>query len=147
MQAAFFGTPVAQGVVVATGTYSYLTCFIAEVVGTSVLMWGILASGDSKNTGLMHNLGPFLVGGTVLAIGLSLGGPSGYAINPARDFGPRLFGAIIGTQNLFSTLYFLIPIFGPLLGGVIGVFTYDWFVSRAFEPGAPVSAASKATGD
>ena len=78
----------------------------------------------------MHNLGPFLVGGTVLAVGLSLGGPSGYAINPARDFGPRVLGTLVGTQGLFSTPYFLIPLIVPVIGGVFGAFTYDWFVSR-----------------
>jgi glycerol uptake facilitator protein len=78
----------------------------------------------------MHNMGPFLVGGTVLAVGLSLGGPSGYAINPARDFGPRVFGAIVGTQNLFSSAYFLIPLIVPVIGGVVGAYTYDWFVTR-----------------
>ncbi len=112
-----------------TGSYSFLDAFITEVIGTAVLLWGILASGDFKNTGLMHNLGPFLVGGTVLAVGLSLGGPSGYAINPARDLGPRLFGLIAGTQNLFSTGYWWIPIVGPIVGGAIGVFLYDWFVT------------------
>jgi len=114
----------------ATGTYSMLTAAIAETFGTAVLLWGILASGDSKNTGLMHNLGPFLVGGTVLAVGLSLGGPSGYAINPARDFGPRLFGTLVGTTGLWSGGYWLIPLIVPLIGGVIGVFTYDWFVTN-----------------
>lgn len=112
-----------------TGAYSYLDAFITEIIGTAVLLWGILASGDSKNTGLMHNLGPFLVGGTVLAVGLSLGGPSGYAINPARDLGPRLFGLVSGTTGLFSNGYWWIPIVGPIIGGVVGAFLYDWFVS------------------
>lgn len=116
--------------VVAKGTYSMLNCAIAEIFGTAVLLWGILASGDSKNTGLMHNLGPFLVGGTVLAVGLSLGGPSGYAINPARDFGPRLFGTLVGTTGLWDGGYWLIPLFVPFIGGLIGVFTYDWFVTN-----------------
>ena len=106
-----------------------LNAVIAEIFGTAVLLWGILASGDNKNMGLMHNLGPFLVGGTVLAVGLSLGGPSGYAINPARDFGPRVFGAIFGTSGLFSDLYWLIPLLAPIVGGVVGIFTYDWFVT------------------
>jgi len=119
--------------VAATGSYSFLDAFITEVIGTAVLLWGILASGDSKNTGLMHNLGPFLVGGTVLAVGLSLGGPSGYAINPARDFGPRLFGLVSGTQGLFSNGYWWIPIVGPILGGALGAYMYDWFVT-AFLP-------------
>jgi glycerol uptake facilitator protein len=118
------------------GSYSMLNAFIAEVIGTMVLLWGILASGDSKNLGLMHNMGPFLVGGTVLAVGLSLGGPSGYAINPARDFGPRLFGTLVGTTGLFSNIYWLIvPIIGPLVGGAIAPFLYDWFVSRALNNG------------
>ncbi|MCX6068420.1 MAG: aquaporin, partial [Chloroflexi bacterium] len=72
----FWGTAAAAGVA-STGGYSFLNAFVAEVIGTAVLLWGILASGDTKNTGLMHNMGPFLVGGTVLAVGLSLGGPSG----------------------------------------------------------------------
>jgi len=114
------------------GTYSIPNALVTEIIGTAVLLWGILASGDSRNTGLMHNLGPMLVGGTVLAVGLSLGGPSGYAINPARDFGPRLFGVVVGTQGLFTGLYWLIaPIIGPLIGGVIGIFLYDWLVSSA----------------
>jgi len=113
----------------ATGGYSMIGALITEIIGTAVLLWGILASGDPKNTGLMHNLGPFLVGGTVLAVGLSLGGPSGYAINPARDFGPRLFGLLTGTQGLFATSYWIIPIVGPIIGGLLGAFTYDWFVT------------------
>jgi glycerol uptake facilitator protein len=67
-----------------------------------VLMWGVLASGDAKNMGLKDNLGVFVVALTVLAVGLSLGGPSGYAINPARDLGPRVFGALVGTAGLFD---------------------------------------------
>jgi glycerol uptake facilitator protein len=117
----------------AAGGYSFVTAFITEVVGTAVLIWGILASGDSKNNGLMHNMGPFLVGGTVLAVGLSLGGPSGYAINPARDLGPRLFGLVVGTQGLFADGYWWIPVVGPIVGGVLGGFCYDWFVT-AFLP-------------
>lgn len=116
--------------VAASGSYSMLNATIAEIFGTAVLLWGVLASGDSKNTGLMHNMGPFLVGGTVLAVGLSLGGPSGYAINPARDFGPRLFGTLVGTTGLWDANYWLVPLIAPLIGGVIGVFTYDWFVTN-----------------
>lgn len=112
-----------------TGGYSFVTAFITEIFGTAVLLWGVLASGDSRNTGLMHNLGPMLVGFAVLAVGLSLGGPSGYAINPARDLGPRLFGLIVGTKDLFTNGYWWIPVVAPIVGGVFGVFTYDWFVT------------------
>ena len=123
---AFWGAASANS----TGAYSLLTASITEFFGTMVLLWGILASGDSKNTGLMHNLGPFLVGGTVLAVGLSLGGPSGYAINPARDFGPRLLGLVVGTQHLFDGIYWLVaPVIVPAIAGPVGAFLYDWFVS------------------
>lgn len=113
----------------AVGNYTLLNAFICEILGTAVLLWGILGCGDSKNLGVGANLGPLLVGFTVLAVGLSLGGPSGYAINPARDLGPRLFGVLAGTQGLFDGLYWLVaPIIGPLVGGVLGILTYDWFV-------------------
>ena len=125
----FWGTAAGAGVA-AGGGYSFLNAFIAEVFGTAVLLWGVLASGDARNTGLMHNMGPFLVGGTVLAVGLSLGGPSGYAINPARDLGPRLFGALAGTQGLFADGYWWIPIVAPIIGAAIGIYLYDWFVTN-----------------
>lgn len=114
----------------AAGGYSFVNAIVAEIFGTAVLLWGVLASGDSKNTGLMHNLGPFLVGGTVLAVGLSLGGPSGYAINPARDFGPRLFGTLVGTQGLFADGYWVIPVIAPIIGAIIGIYLYDFLVSK-----------------
>jgi glycerol uptake facilitator protein len=114
----------------AIGSYSLLTATITEIFGTAVLLWGVLAVGDEKNVGVGANLGPLLVGLVVLAVGLCLGGPSGYAINPARDFGPRLFGLVAGTAGLFSGLYWLVaPIIGPLIGGVLGALTYDWFVT------------------
>jgi glycerol uptake facilitator protein len=112
------------------GSYSLAIACVAEIFGTAVLLWGVLASGDKKNLGVGANLGPFVVGFTVLAVGLSLGGPSGYSINPARDLGPRIFGALVGTTGLFSGIYWLLPpVIAPLIGGVIGAFTYDWFVT------------------
>jgi glycerol uptake facilitator protein len=113
------------------GSYSILNASIAEAFGTMVLLWGVAASGDSKNLGLMHNLGPFLVGFTVLAVGLSLGGPSGYSINPARDLGPRIFGTLVGTTGLFTGLYWLIPpVLIPAIFGPIGLWLYDLLVAR-----------------
>ena len=115
----------------ALGSYSMVTASIAEFFGTMVLLWGILASGDSKNMGLKDNLGALLVGFTVLAVGLSLGGPSGYSINPARDLGPRIFGLLVGTQGLFDGLYWLIPpVLIPAIAGPIGVALYDAFVTK-----------------
>jgi glycerol uptake facilitator protein len=111
-------------------SYSLLTAFITEVIGTAVLLWGVLASGDAKNNAIGANLGGILVGLVVLSVGLSLGGPSGYAINPARDFGPRLFGLVVGTRGLFSGLYWLVaPIIGTLIGGALGAYTYDFFIT------------------
>ncbi len=113
-----------------TGHYSILNASIAEAMGTMVLLWGILASGDAKNLGLKNNMGPFLVGFTVLAVGLSLGGPSGYSINPARDLGPRIFGALVGTKGLFDGLYWLIPpVLIPAIFGAIGIYVYDWLIA------------------
>ncbi len=114
----------------ASGSYSMLTASIAEFFGTMVLLWGVLAAFDDKNLGLMHNMGPFLVGFTVLSIGLSLGGPSGYSINPARDLGPRIFGTLVGTKGLFDGLYWLIPpVLIPAIAAPIGVYVYDWLIA------------------
>ncbi len=113
-----------------TGSYSILNASIAEFFGTMVLLWGVLASGDERNLGLKNNMGPFLVGFTVLAVGLSLGGPSGYSINPARDLGPRIFGTLVGTEGLWDTLYWLIPpVLVPAISGAVGIFFYDWFIT------------------
>ncbi len=120
----------------ATGGYSMLTAIIAEFFGTLVLIWGIAASGDSKNMGLKDNLGALIVGFAVLAVGLSLGGPSGYSINPARDLGPRIFGLIAGTEGLFDGLYWLIPpVLIPLIAGPIGFMTYDFFITKNLPKG------------
>ncbi len=124
---AYWGAAVAHG----DGTsYSLLNASVAEIIGTATLLWGVLASGDAKNLGLKDNLGVWIVGGVVLAVGLSLGGPSGYAINPARDLGPRIFGTLVGTKGLFDGMYWLVaPVIAPIIGGIIGIYTYDWFVS------------------
>jgi len=120
----------------AGGSYTMITAIFAEFFGTMVLLWGVAASGDAKNLGLKMNLGPFLVGLTVLAVGLSLGGPSGYSINPARDLGPRLFGVLVGTEGLFDGLYWLIPpVLIPAIAGPIGLVVYDMFVSKQLPEG------------
>ena len=121
----------------ATGGYSLLTAGIAEFFGTMVLLWGVMASGDERNLGQKWNLGPYLVGFTVFAVGLSLGGPSGYAINPARDLAPRIFGTLVGTQGLWDDVAYalIVPVLIPCIAGAVGIFLYDWFVSRSLpEP-------------
>ncbi len=119
-----------------TGGYGMVTACVAEFFGTLVLIWGIAASGDAKNMGLKDNLGALIVGFTVLAVGLSLGGPSGYSINPARDLGPRIFGLLVGTKGLFDGLYWLIPpVLIPAIAGPIGFALYDMFVTKNLPEG------------
>lgn len=124
------------------GNYSMLTASITEFLGTVVLMWGVLGTSDPRNAGL-SKAGPFVIGGIVLVIGLCLGGPSGYAINPARDLGPRLFGLLSGTQGLFDGLYWLIPpVLVPFIAAPIGGILYDLFF--ASEPALEVKKTAQA---
>jgi glycerol uptake facilitator protein len=87
---------------------------------------------DRRNLAPKSNLTPWIIGLAVAAIGMSYGANAGYAINPARDFGPRLWAFIAGWGQValpgngagFSN-YFWIPIVGPFVGGVIGILVYD----------------------
>jgi len=103
---------------------------ITEIIGTAVLVLGVLAILTPKNLnpdyGWNVGLGPALVGIIVWAIGLSLGGPTGYAINPARDLGPRIAHAVLPIPGKGSSdwSYAWIPIVGPVLGGLIAAFLY-----------------------
>jgi glycerol uptake facilitator protein len=111
--------------------YSLLTATFAEIFGTMVLLLGVVSFFDNRNWAKSTLfLAPFIVGLTVVMVGLTLGGPSGYAINPARDLGPRLFGTIVGTTGLWDGWYWLVaPIIGPLIGGALGVIFYDIFIT------------------
>ena len=94
-----------------------------EIIGTFVLVLGVMAIFDQE---LMYGLGPFLVGGLVWSIGLSLGGTTGYAINPARDLGPRLAHTVlpIAGKGGSDYPYGWIPVVGPLIGGALaGMFS------------------------
>lgn len=107
--------------------------FLDQVIGTALLLLLIFAISDEKNLPPAANLSPLLVGLIVVVIGMSFGGMHGYAINPARDFGPRLFTALAGFKNngLTDGSYaWLVPILGPLLGGVIGAAAYDLLIRR-----------------
>ena len=101
---------------------------ITEVIGTFVLVFGVLAFFADKATAAT-GLGGLLVGLLVLGIGLSLGGPTGYAINPARDLGPRIMHAIlpIAGKGGSDWSYALIPVVGPLIGGVLGALAFNLF--------------------
>ena len=101
---------------------------VTEVIGTFVLVFGIFAMGafvPSFESGLY----PLLVAFLVAAIGLSLGGPTGYAINPARDLGPRIIHAImpIPGKGPSDWAYSWVPVVGPLMGGALGGFCFWWW--------------------
>ncbi len=103
---------------------------LTEIVGTFVLVLGVLAILTPKNLNPVYGwnvgLGPALVGVIVWAIGLSLGGPTGYAINPARDLGPRIAHAIlpIAGKGNSDWGYAWMPVAGPIIGGLIAAFLY-----------------------
>jgi glycerol uptake facilitator protein len=105
----------------------------SEFLGTAVLLFGVRAVTDRRNAAPGMNLEPILVGAVVWAIGLSLGGLTGYAINPARDFGPRLASCVFGWgTSVFRSHngYFWVPIVAPLVGGVVGSALYDLAIHR-----------------
>jgi glycerol uptake facilitator protein len=101
---------------------------ITEIIGTFMLVFGVLAIVANKAT-VASGLVPLLVGLLVLAIGLSLGGPTGYAINPARDLGPRIMHAIlpIPGKGPSDWGYAWIPVVAPIIGGVLGGLAFDWW--------------------
>ena len=111
--------------------------FLDQVIGTALLLLLIFALGDERNQPVSGNLGPLLVGLVVVAIGMSFGALHGYAINPSRDFGPRVFAMLAGFRNNGLTngsAEFLVPIVAPLVGGIIGAGLYDHGIRR-FLPG------------
>ena len=106
---------------------------VDQIVGTALLMIVIFALSDSRNMAPQSNLGPIVVGFLVMAIGMAFGLNAGYAINPARDFGPRLFTALAGWGGeVFNAGngWWWVPIAGPLIGGPLGGFIYNVFVGK-----------------
>ncbi len=97
--------------------------FTSEFIGTFVLMFGLSALGANK---FAEGLNPLAVGALVLSIGLSLGGTTGYAINPARDLGPRIAHALLPIPNKGDSDwgYAWIPVVGPILGGIAGAMAH-----------------------
>jgi glycerol uptake facilitator protein len=105
---------------------------LTEIIGTFTLVFGVLTMTSKLNLGTPGfgpALGPLIVAFLVWGIGLSLGGPTGYAINPARDLGPRIAHAVLpipgkGTSDFG---YGWIPVVGPITGGIIGALVYKAF--------------------
>lgn len=100
---------------------------ISEIIGTFVLVFGILSFGANTFT---DGLNPLIVGFLVVAIGLSLGGTTGYAINPARDLGPRIAHAILPIKGKGTSDwgYSWIPVVGPIIGAIIAALIYNILV-------------------
>jgi glycerol uptake facilitator protein len=131
--------------------HSWFGPFLDQVIGTAVLVGFILAVSDEYNTPVHGNLAPVVIGFIVVAVGLSIGANAGYAINPARDLGPRLWAWIEGWKRIAMpgdygnvNTYFWIPIAGPLLGAMVGAGVYDGLIrsvliARGQEPDTEVS--------
>jgi len=110
--------------------------FVDQLVGTALLMVGIFAIADRRNAG-PATYGPLVVGALVALIGMSFGFNSGYAINPARDLGPRLFTAVAGWGgDVFRAGggWWWVPLAAPCLGGLVGGIAYDLLISRHHAP-------------
>jgi MIP family channel proteins len=111
--------------------------FLSEFLATAVLLLGVRALTDRRNAAPGGYLEPLALGALVWAIGLSLGGLTGYAINPARDLGPRLATAVLGWGTavfLSHGAYFWIPIVAPFAGGLAGIYLYDLAIHRNLPP-------------
>ncbi len=111
--------------------------FLDLFIGTGLLVLLIFAITDEFNAPPGANLAPAMIGLVVVAIGMSFGGMHGYAINPARDFGPRLFTVFAGFRNnglTDGTRIWWIPVVAPLLGGLMGAALYDFGIRRFLRP-------------
>jgi glycerol uptake facilitator protein len=133
--------------------------FADQVIGTAFLVAFVFALTDAYNAPVKANLAPLAVGFVVVAIGMSFGANAGYAINPARDLGPRLVAWIEGWKSIAVpgdygnvNAYMWIPIVGPLVGGAIGAVVYDFFVqnvlrARGVEPDPDIEEAGRTAVD
>lgn len=126
---------------------SIWTAFSDQLVGTAILVSVIFALTSAVNNPPLSNMGPLIIGFLVVAIGLGWGANAGYAINPARDFGPRLASFVTGYHDAWYSangpeLYFWLPIVAPLIGGLIGgalfVFCIERFLPEAITNPAEI---------
>jgi glycerol uptake facilitator protein len=110
------------------------SAFRDQIIGTAILLFLILAVTDVLATPPQANMAPFIIGLIVVAIGMTFGADAGYAINPARDFGPRLASYLTGYEGAFSDTtgypYWWVPIVAPVIGGLVGAGLYQVLVGR-----------------
>jgi len=120
--------------------------FIDQFVGTALLMLVVLAISDARNAPPAAGMGPLIVGLLVAVIGMSFGYNAGYAINPARDLGPRLFTAVAGWGGeVFRAAngWWWVPVVAPPLGAIAAGWVYDGLIGHRFPKGlSPTDAAS-----
>ncbi|EMD40099.1 hypothetical protein CERSUDRAFT_112306 [Gelatoporia subvermispora B] len=121
----------------AAGYMTNVNCFFDEFIGTAVLLIIVCAFTDQRNGPPPAGLVPLALFIAILGIGVALGLQTGYAINPARDFGPRLATAMVGygkeVFNFRHQYWLWCPILGPILGGLTGIFLYDSFIFTGNE--------------
>ena len=109
---------------------NYPMNLVTEIIGTFVLVFGILSFGANiPGKAFIAGGGGLIVGLLIFSIGLSLGGPTGYAINPARDLGPRIMHAILPVPGKGPSdwAYSWVPVVGPLLGGALAGWMFHWW--------------------
>jgi glycerol uptake facilitator protein len=110
------------------------TAFFDQVVGTAILVFVIFALVNARNNPPLSNLAPLTIGLLVVGIGMAWGANAGYAINPARDFGPRLASFVTGYETAWldqnGVVYFWLPIIAPIIGGLIGGGLFKLMVDR-----------------
>ena len=120
------------------------TAFATELVATALLVFVICALITPANNPPLANLTPLLIGWLVVAVGMSWGANSGYAINPARDLGPRMVSLLTGYESALhdqnGNLYFWLPVVAPILGGVLGAGLFRLLIEQ-FLPTADLSVA------
>ena len=113
-----------------------MEALFVEILITMFLMMVILAVGDAKNSNRPHaNLAPVMIGLTIAILGGSFGVLTGFAMNPARDLGPKLFAVIAGwgSDAIGPNMYFWVPIVGPIIGAVIAGFVFDKGVKKYMD--------------
>jgi glycerol uptake facilitator protein len=113
---------------------SLTTAFFDQIAGTAILVFVVFALVNARNNPPLANLAPVVIGLLVVGIGMAWGANAGYAINPARDFGPRLASFITGYSTAWTDqngdLYFWLPIVAPIIGGLIGGALFQFCIAR-----------------
>jgi glycerol uptake facilitator protein len=127
------------------------TAFFDQVVGTAILVFVVFALVTAANNPPQANLAPVVIGLLVVGIGMAWGANAGYAINPARDFGPRLASLVTGYETAMfdqnGNLYFWLPIVAPIIGGLLGGALWKFTIERYLPAGPePVAIEEPAAG-